>query len=141
MHDNQKSKDDLLQQVPLFCNISKNNLKELVTITDEVKKNAGAILAQQGDVGQEFVLIIEGEARVERDSQTINRLTTGDFFGEISVIDLHPRTASVVAETDVRLLVVHSRHFIDLIRKVPDLAIEVMTTLCKYVRDANSDSI
>jgi len=127
---------DLLKKVPLFKDLKKDILFELAQITDEVQEGSGAILARQGGLGSELVFIIEGEARVERDGQVIGRLSSNDFFGEISVIDMKPRTASVIAETDVRLLVVHSRFFRELMERVPGLQYALIVALCRYLRVA-----
>lgn len=136
MFGNQPEKHELLRKVPLFDALGKNGVKEIAQIADEIQREAGTVLAQQGDIGQEFMFIVEGEARVEKDGETINRLGPHDFFGEISIVDLQPRTASVVADTSVTLLVVHSRYFKELIDKVPGFASEVITALCRYIREA-----
>ncbi len=140
MFGNQSQKQELLGKVLLFSDLSRKGLEQITQIADEVQQDKGAVLAQQGDIGQEFVFIIEGEARVEKDGKTINKLAPHDFFGEISIIDMQPRTASVIAVTNVKLLVVHSRHFKELIEKVPGLALEIMTALCKYIREAKADN-
>ena len=136
MFNSRSEKHELLKKVPLFSDLSKNGLKEIAQIADEIQREAGAVLAQQGDIGQEFMFILEGEARVEKDGKTINRLGPNDFFGEISIVDLQPRTASVIADTPIKLLVIHSRYFKELIEKVPGFAGEVITALCNYIREA-----
>ena len=141
MFGDQPEKHELLRKVPLFSDLTSKGLKEIAQIVDEVQQDAGSVLAQQGDMGQEFMFIVEGEARVEKDGNSINRLGPHDFFGEVSIIDLQPRTATVIAETNMKLLVVHSRHFRALIEKVPGLAIEVLTAVCKYLREAKAESI
>jgi len=131
-------KRDLLKSVPLFKDLSKRNLDEVAKYADEVRKKQGTVLAQQGSRGLEFIFIIEGEARVERDGKAINRLSANDFFGEISLIDQRPRMATVIADTDVKLLVVHARSFRQLLDTVPGLAYKIMVGLCKYLREAEA---
>ena len=131
-------KRDLLKSVPLFKDLSKRNLDEVAKYADEVRKKQGTVLAQQGSRGLEFIFIIEGEARVERDGKVINRLSANDFFGEISLIDQRPRMATVIADSDVRLLVVHARSFRQLLDTVPGLAYKIMVGLCKYLREAEA---
>jgi CRP/FNR family cyclic AMP-dependent transcriptional regulator len=131
-------KSDLLRSVPLFRDLSKRNLDAVAKYADEVRKKKGSVLAQQGSRGQEFIFIIEGEARVERDGKVINRLSANDFFGEIALIDQRPRLATVVADTDVRLLVVHASSFKQLLEAVPGLAYKIMVGLCKYLREAEA---
>ena len=131
-------KSDLLRSVPLFRDLSKRNLDAVAKYADEVRKKKGSVLAQQGSRGLEFIFIIEGEVRVERDGKVINRLSANDFFGEISLIDQRPRMATVIADTDVRLLVVHARSFRQLLDTVPGLAYKIMVGLCKYLREAEA---
>lgn len=132
-------KIDLLKKVPMFNELSKSHLREISKHSDNVAKKAGDVLARQGDKGWEFFFIIEGKARVEKDGRVIRNLTSGDFFGEISLIDREPRTASVIAETDMDLLVVHSRSFNHLLDMTPGLSGKILISLCKYLRRAEKD--
>ena len=134
--DDQSDKQNLLKTVPLFANLNKKSLKEIADITEEISKQTGDVLAQEGKTGQAFVFIVEGKVRVERNDKVVNRLSASDFFGEISLIDGQPRTATVTAESDVRLLVLHASYFDELLEKVPGLAREIMKSLCKYLRQA-----
>jgi CRP/FNR family cyclic AMP-dependent transcriptional regulator len=134
----QMTKHDLLRKVPLFSDLSKKNLNEIAKVTDEMKVAPGKVLAKEGARGLEFILILEGEARVEKDGEIINRLSVNNFFGEIALIDGRPRAATVVAETDMKLLVVGSRFFTRLLEVTPGLSKEIMIALCKYLREAES---
>jgi len=131
-----ESKQDLLRQAPLFAGLSKRSLSKIGKMADEVDIKAGAVLAKQGTRGYEFVLILEGEARVERDGVVVNRLSKNNFFGEIALLDGKPRVATVIAETDIRLLVVHSRFFKTLLNETPNLQKEIILALCRYLREA-----
>jgi CRP/FNR family cyclic AMP-dependent transcriptional regulator len=132
-------KIDLLKKVPMFNELSNRHLKEICKHSDKVAKKAGDVLVRQGDKGWEFFFIIEGKARVEKDGRVIRNLTSGGFFGEISLIDREPRTASVIAETDMELLVVHSRSFSHLLNTTPGLSGKILISLCKYLRRAEKD--
>ena len=132
-------KMDLLKKVPMFNELSNRHLKEISKHSDKVAKKAGDVLARQGNKGWEFFFIIEGKARVEKDGRVIRNLTSGDFFGEISLVDREPRTASVIAETDMDLLVVHSRSFNHLLDMTPGLSEKILISLCKYIRRAEKD--
>ena len=132
-------KMDLLKKVPMFSELSKSHLREISKHSDNVAKKAGDVLARQGNKGWEFFFIIEGKARVEKDGRVIRNLISGDFFGEISLIDREPRTASVIAETDMDLLVVHSRSFNHLLDMTPGLSEKILISLCKYLRRGEKD--
>jgi len=122
--------------VPLFSNLSKRHLNEVAKHADEVSVKAGEVLAQQGSLGLDFVFIVEGKAQVKQDGKVIRHLSEGDFFGEVSLIDGEPRTATVTAETDMTLLVVHRRSFHHLLDTVPGLQKKMLASLCKYLRRA-----
>ncbi len=102
-----------------------------------MKVDAGRVLVAQGGLGREFVLILEGSARVERDGKAIARLGRGDFFGEMSLIDRRTRSATVTAETPVVLLVVETRYFGSLLDTVPGLQRSILLTLCERLRAAD----
>jgi CRP-like cAMP-binding protein len=80
---------------------------------------------------------VEGSARVEKHGKVIARLGAGDFFGEMSLIDGKPRSATVIADAPVLLLVVEVRSFGRLLETVPGLSKKVMATLCERLRTAD----
>ena len=130
-------KIDDLKKVPLFSALNRRHLDVIARHADEVKRNAGTVLARQGARGLEFLLIVEGSARVEKDGKVIAHLGPGDFFGEMSLIDGKPRSATVVADAPVLLLVVDVRSFGRLLETVPGLSNKVMATLCERLRAAD----
>jgi len=129
---------DWLKKVPLFSGLSGRDLDLIARQTDVVKADAGKVLTRQGALGEEFLLIVDGSARVERDGKPIARLETGDFFGEMSLIDGNPRSASVIAESPITLLVVESRSFRCLLDAVPALRRKISVTLCERLRKADT---
>jgi CRP-like cAMP-binding protein len=120
----------------MFSDLSQRHLKEIGKHADQVKVEAGRVLAQQENKGWEFIFIVDGKARVDKGGEIIRRLSEGDFFGEISLIDGEPRTATVTAETDMTLLVVNKTSFDHLLAKVPGLQRKILISLCKYLRSA-----
>ena len=100
----------------------------------ETSIQKGELLARQGTEGSDFTFIVEGKAWVEKDGKIINYLSAGDFFGEISLIDGKPRAASVIAETDMTLLVVDANSFNHLLDTVPDMTKNILVSLCSYLR-------
>ncbi len=126
----------ILKTVPLFSNLSKRQLTELSKHTDKVKIDAGQVMAKEGEKGCDFFLIIEGKAQVKKGRKIIRNLKSGDYFGEISLIDGEPRTASVMAETDINLLFVNKSSFDHLLKTVPGLQKKIMVSLCTYLRRA-----
>lgn len=109
MADNAKL--DLLRRVPLFTQCRGEPLDLISRLADEVDVPDGYTLMRQGDIGQEFFLIVEGAVRIERDGATINRLGPGDYLGEIALLDEGRRSASAVTEGPAKLLVITHRGF------------------------------
>ena len=128
-------KEDLLKKVPLFSSLSKRHLREIGEHADQVQVETGKVLAEQGQKGWEFIFIVEGQARVRKDGKVIRQLSGGDFFGEISLIDGKPRTASVTAETDMTALIVHKPSFDHLLNTTPGLQKKILISLCDYIRE------
>jgi len=129
-------KIDLLEKVPLFSNLSQRHLKEIAKHADQVQVEKGRVLVQQGKTGWEFIFIVEGKARVEKNGKFVRQLSGGDFFGEISLIDGEPRTATVIAETEMTILIVHKPSFDHLLDTIPGLQRKIMISLCQYLRRA-----
>jgi len=129
-------KMDLLKKVPMFSNLSQRHLREIGKHADQVKVEAGRVLAQQEKHGWEFIFIVEGKARVKKNGKFVRQLSGGDFFGEISLIDGEPRTSSVIAETDMTLLIVHKPSFDHLLDTIPGLQRKILVSLCQYLRRA-----
>lgn len=130
------SKHDLLKKVPLFSKLSRSNLGDIAKACDETQLSAGSVLAREGEIGQEFVYVLEGEARVETGGSEVRRLGPGSFFGEIALLDGKPRTATVTADTDMKVLVVQSQYFNKVLERAPQLQMEIIRALCRYIREA-----
>ena len=124
---------DLLKKVPLFSNLSQRHLREISKHADQVPVETGRVLAEQGKTGWEFIFIVDGKARVEKDGKVIRQLSGGDFFGEIALINGITRTATVTAETDMTLLIVHKKSFNHLLDTIPGLQKKILISLCDYL--------
>src|SRR5438093_1589664 len=88
-------------------------------------------MATEGDRGREFVVLLEGEADVTKGGKRINTMKNGDFFGEIALVTKMPRTATVTATTDVRILVITERDFDALVKKSPEVGRGVAEALAE----------
>src|SRR2546426_5508306 len=120
-----RRKDEYLEhlaKVPLFSACSKKELQTIARASDDVDVQSGKVLVEEGKPGHEFFLILDGEASVKRGSKRIARLGPGRYFGELALLDRGPRSATVVADTGMDLLVLGQREFGALIDQVPPLA-------------------
>jgi CRP-like cAMP-binding protein len=111
-----------LRRVELFSSLSKRELDQLARWTDEVSVPAGRELATEGRFAHEFFVIVDGSAEVVKDGERIAELGPGDFFGEIALLETDRRTASVVAASDMRLIVMFEREFKAMEHDMPDVA-------------------
>ncbi len=127
---------DALSQVPLFSGLTRRHLNQLADATDEVRFRPGATVIREGDLGETLFVILEGQAEVTRGGRTLRRLGPGDFFGEISLVDRGPRSASVAAETPLVTVRLFRRAFVKLARSEPSLVAKVLATLAGRVRSA-----
>lgn len=123
------AKVDLIAKVPLFAGCSKTELTEIASIADELDLPEGATLIREDDRGREFLIVIEGTAKVTKKGRKLNDVGPGSFVGEIALIADVPRTATVTATAPVRLLVITDRAFQQLIRKTPSIAAKVLQIL------------
>lgn len=124
-----------LGRAPLFRNLSRAELVQLAMATEDLEVEAGKVLAREGDIGQEFFVIVDGEVSVTKDGQEINRLGPGDFFGEIALIwDSPRRTATVEAATPVRFFVLTRQAFRGLVDHHPDIEAKVLEELEQRVQ-------
>src|SRR5438093_1324920 len=126
-------KIELIKKVPLFSKLSKKELEDVAHIADELDLPKGKVMAQEGDQGREFFVLLEGNAEVKKGDQRINTLTDGDFFGEIALVAQVPRTATVTATSDVRVLVITERAFAALLKSSPQVSRGVAEVLVERV--------
>lgn len=135
MFRHRSEKVDALATVPLFKGLNKRQLDEVAKLADEVEVQAGKVLVKQGQLAREFFLIVKGRVRVEQDGQEIGHLGDGEYFGEMGLLDGQARSATVIADTDTSLVVVHSTAFDTLIDNVPGFQKAMLRTLARRVRE------
>jgi CRP/FNR family cyclic AMP-dependent transcriptional regulator len=130
------AKLELLSNVSLFSACSKRDLGRIAKHTDEIEVPEGKVLMRQGDAGWECFVIAEGEAKATMRGRGTTMLRPGDFFGEMALLDQGPRSATVTAETDMRLLVLSSRDFSSVLEEVPIVSRRIMRGLAERLREA-----
>ncbi len=128
-------KEALLRPVPLFADLSTAELKKLARLMDEVDVKQGTVIIREGNTGGEFFIIVEGEIAIRRGSRRLGTLGPGDFFGEIALIDKGPRSATAIAETACRLMVLASREFHSMLNAEPKVERKILRTLAARVRE------
>lgn len=134
---------DLLKGVELFSELNEEQLGMIANLVIVKNFNRDETVVLEGDDSvQALYLIATGSVQVymtgiDGRETILSFLERGDFFGEMSLIDGEPRSASVRTVTDAKLLVIHRESFLSLIRKTPEIAMALMSELCKRLRKAN----
>lgn len=113
----------------MFVGCTDDELEEIDRLADEVRVEAGRTVIRQGDLGQEFALIVSGEAEIRKDGELIATIGRGTYFGEVALLDAVTRTASVIAKTDLVLEVIDRRGFNTLLDDLPLLARSILKGL------------
>jgi CRP/FNR family transcriptional regulator, cyclic AMP receptor protein len=134
LHRNEKV--EMIKRAPLFWNCSKRELQQIAQIADEIDLREGKEMTRQGERGREFFVLLEGDADVIKDGRSINRLGSGDFFGEIALVSDTPRTATVTATSPVRALVITDRSFRRLMDDSPEIQRKVLVALAERLAPA-----
>jgi CRP/FNR family transcriptional regulator, cyclic AMP receptor protein len=129
-----KRRADALSQVPLFADLSRRHLNQVAEAAQIVSFRPGAAVIREGDLGSTLFVITQGQARVTRGGKTLATLAPGDVFGEVSLLDGGPRTASVVAETPLSAVRLFRAPFFRLVHAEPAIGVRVPTELAKRVR-------
>ena len=132
----QDDKIERLEAVPLFRACTRRQLRAVAKVAGVFDAPANTVVIRAGEPGEEFFLIVDGTARVHVTARRRLRLRPGAYFGEMSLLDGQPRSATVVAETPLRLLVIERRHFSALLDQVPGLTQSLLATLSQRVRMA-----
>jgi CRP-like cAMP-binding protein len=126
-----------LSEIWLFASCSSRDLRHIRQSLDEVTVSPGRVLCQEGSAGREFFLIVDGQASVRRKERKVATLGPGSYFGELALLDRGPRSASIVADTPMTLLVLEQRAFIGVLDSVPSLARKLLGATAERLREAD----
>jgi CRP-like cAMP-binding protein len=126
-----------LSKLEFFEGFSEDELSKVRAMADNVSAEAGAVLMEQGDVGQEAFVIVSGQAGVFVNGHRVAAIGPGSAVGEMALLDRHPRSATVKALTDLELLSFDSDRFQQLLQTMPKAATRVMAQLNEKLRVQN----
>ena len=127
-----------LNSIWLFSGCSGSELRKIRSSLDSLHVPAGKILVEEGHIGQEFFIIVDGKAAVTRNGKKVATLEPTSHFGELALLDRRPRSASVVSETDMDVLVMSQRQFNGLLESVPTIARKLLSALATRLREADA---
>jgi CRP/FNR family transcriptional regulator, cyclic AMP receptor protein len=122
-----------LQRIPLFAGLSKRHVRKIAGASTIARVPAGQHIVREGFSAEAFYVVLEGEAHVTG-PPTTTRLGPGDSCGELGLLDGSPRSASVLADTDVVAVRLPRKEFLDLVDRRPDIARALLADLAARVR-------
>jgi flavin reductase (DIM6/NTAB) family NADH-FMN oxidoreductase RutF len=125
----------LLASVPVFSSLSPEMLRPILASGEEHRYGAGDTIVREGEPGEELFVILEGEVRIERGGRSLKTFGSGEFFGELAVLDARARSASAIAATDVRCLTVSRETLRDALAGEPAAAWAMLEVLAGRLRD------
>jgi CRP/FNR family transcriptional regulator, cyclic AMP receptor protein len=127
---------DLLADVGLFSKCTARQRRTIARHAQIAELKAGVDLIKEGEPGDALFVILEGQAVVHHDGVELDRVGPGAYFGEMAILDGEPRSATVVAETDVKVAVIGIRMFRTMLREFSDLAEQLLIALAGELRAA-----
>jgi CRP/FNR family cyclic AMP-dependent transcriptional regulator len=129
------------QRIPLFQSVSHRGLRAIVSASTEVDVPAGKSLVREGDNGRELYVIVRGTAEVFRGGRRMRELVPGEFFGEMALLNPAPRTATVTARTDMRVMILDARAMEVILAKERTLGRKLLETMAQRIRQAEPKAV
>ena len=120
-----------LRSVPMFQTCTDKELLQIARLAEQIDVPAGEVLVREGRLGHEFYVVVSGKAEVVTDGRTVAVLGPGDYFGELALLDPHPRTATVTMVEAGQVLEMNQREFWSLLREVPALPLKLLQGMAR----------
>jgi CRP-like cAMP-binding protein len=136
-----RARAQVMEQLFLFRNLPFPALLRVSRICEDLFFQPGQVLVEQGAMGDSMYVIVKGEVRVSHNNVELARLGPGEHFGEMTLLDQHPRSATVKGLTGGSAVVVRRSHLYDFCKRDPELGIQLLwkllTTLGQRLRETN----
>ena len=133
---------EALRSVPLFASLGDESAAALRELLELEVRPAGSVLFRKGERGGAMYLIEGGRVRIHLkdrsgDDVTLAELAAGDFFGEMSILDGKPRSATATVSEEARLAVLSRQHFHDFVRRSPEVAVSMLAAITERLRQTD----
>jgi CRP-like cAMP-binding protein len=128
-----------LKRAPLFSELTNKELTQLARVSEDIDLPAGTVLCKEGEIGHEFFVIVEGKVEVTRKGKKVATRGSGDFVGEIALLEETRRMATVTAKSEVRAFVLTEQSFRYLLDQAPSVERKVLRALARRVVDLSTD--
>ena len=127
-------KIDLIKQIPLFGLCTDKEITDIAALADEISVTAGTVLTKEGSVGRECFVVIEGKGEATLRGEVLAQFGPGEVIGEMALLDVSPRAATVTATTDMNLFVLDPRGFSDLLDRHPSVGKRLLASMARRLR-------
>jgi CRP-like cAMP-binding protein len=128
---------EMLEKASLWSGLDRKDLRFILQLSKERKYGTGDLIVQKGEGDVGFYLIVSGSVEIKSNGTILSTLAPGQFFGEMSVIDNQPRSASVVAKEPTTCLVLSAWSFNALITKHPKIALKILQEFVRRLRNTD----
>jgi CRP-like cAMP-binding protein len=129
--------EDFIARVPIFASCTPEEIAEIAAVAQDGFFQPSQIIVTQGTPGQAFYLILSGTVEILRDGVSLGGFGPGDFFGEMSLLDSAPRSATIRAIDQVACLMLSSWDFKAVLQRHPSIAIKLLEVLSRRLRVAD----
>jgi len=129
--------EEFLSRVPIFAGCTPSEVSAIARVAQESYFQPGQLIVTQGTPGQAFYLILSGSVEILRDGTSLGAFGAGDFFGEMSLLDQAPRSATIRAIDSTSCLMLSSWDFKSLLEDNPSIAIKLLEVLSRRLRIAD----
>ena len=128
-------KINVLKGMPIFRYLSYRELVRLMNITQVRRYEEGEVIIEEGTDGEELFILLEGSAKLSKAGNFITDLSQGDHFGEMALVDSAPRSASITAGPDARLMIITRTDFYEIIRNESKLSVKLLWSFVQVLTD------
>ena len=132
---------EFLRNVPIFSDCSAEERKAIAARVHASSFEPGQMIVVQDTPGYALYIIVNGRVRVVRDGVPVSSFGSGDFFGELSLLDEAPRSASVLAVESTSCLMLPGWDFATLLEEQPSIAVKLLAVLSKRLRETTGNQI
>jgi len=126
--------ENRLQEVSIFSELSKKELNAVSRLMTEISVDEGRVLTEQGTLGREFMVIVDGSAEVDIDGTVVAQLGPGDFLGELAMISGAPRTATIRTTSATVVETLNRREFMALLDESATLSKKILVGAVKRLQ-------
>ena len=130
-----------LKKIAIFEGLYVGELAAIGSIAQEISYSAGEVVIKEGEWGETMYLIIEGDVTVSKEgkgekghSVELDRISTGDYFGEMALFEEAPRSATIRTDAPSHFLVIHKREFTGMVLEYPLIALHICKALSRRIR-------